>query len=79
MSDKEGSRFAILRPIAQIIEYYPRCARLVWDEAGLNAILADGVSMFGAVVPAAQGIQEQLLVENGRYAQMFNTQAKQYR
>lgn len=35
--------------------------------------------MFGAVVPAAQGSQEQLLVENGRYAQMFNTQAKQYR
>ena len=51
---REGSVFAILRPIAQIIEYYPRCIRLVWDAAGLHAILAVGVSMLGAVVPAAQ-------------------------
>lgn len=53
-SDRGGSVSAILRPIAQIIEYYPRCIRLVWDAAGPHAILAIGVSILGAVVPAAQ-------------------------
>ena len=50
----EAQCSAILRPIAQIIEYYPRCIRLVWDAAGPHAILAIGVSILGAVVPAAQ-------------------------
>ena len=63
-SDKEGSGFAILRPIAQIIEYYPRCIRLVWDAAGLHAILAFGVSMLGAVVPAAQVWITKIVIDN---------------
>ena len=64
MSDKEGSRFAILRPIAQIIEYYPRCARLVWDAAGVHASLAIGVSILGAVVPAAQVWITKIVIDN---------------
>ena len=64
MSDKGGSVLAILRPIAQIIEYYPRCIRLVWDAAGLNAILAVGVSMLGAVVPAAQVWITKIVIDN---------------
>ena len=64
MSDKEGSGFAILRPIAQIIEYYPRCARLVWDAAGAHAILAIGVSILGAVVPAAQVWITKIVIDN---------------
>ena len=56
--------FAILRPIAQIIEYYPRCARLVWDAAGAHAILAIGVSILGAVVPAAQVWITKIVIDN---------------
>ena len=64
MADKEGSVFAILRPIAQIIEYYPRCIRLTWDAAGLQAILAVGVSILGAVVPAAQVWITKIVIDN---------------
>ena len=56
--------FAILRPIAQIIEYYPRCVRLVWDAAGPHAILALGVSILGAVVPAAQVWITKVVIDN---------------
>ena len=55
---------AILRPIAQIIEYYPRCVRLVWDAAGAHAILALGVSILGAVVPAAQVWITKVVIDN---------------
>ena len=64
MSDKGGSVFAILRPIAQIIEYYPRCIRLIWDAAKLYAILAVAVSMLGAVVPAAQVWITKIVIDN---------------
>ena len=64
MSDKEGSGFAILRPIAQVVEYYPRCVRLIWDASGLQAILAVGVNMLGAVVPAAQVWITKIVIDN---------------
>ena len=64
MSDKGGPVLAILRPIAQIIEYYPRCIRLIWDAAKLYAILAIGVSMLGAVVPAAQVWITKIVIDN---------------
>ncbi len=64
MSDKGGSVLAILRPIAQVIEYYPRCVRLIWDAAKLDAILAFAVSMLGAVVPAAQVWITKIVIDN---------------
>ena len=64
MSDKEGSGSAILRPIAQIIEYYPRCIRLIWDAAKLSAILAVGTNMLSAVVPAAQVWITKIVIDN---------------
>ena len=64
MSDKGGPVLAILRPIAQVIEYYPRCVRLIWDAAKLDAILAFAVSMLGAVVPAAQVWITKIVIDN---------------
>ena len=64
MADKEDSGLAILRAIAQIIEYYPRCVRLIWDAAGLSVILAVGMSMLSAVVPAAQVWITKIVIDN---------------
>ena len=55
---------AALRPIAQIVEYYPRCIRLIWEAAGLYAIPTVAVGMLGAVVPAAQVWISKIVIDN---------------
>lgn len=43
-----------LEPIKAIIHYYPRCLRLIWDAGRVWAVLAFGMSILTAVVPATQ-------------------------
>ena len=44
----------VLEPIKTILQYYPRCLRLIWDASRLYALLVFGVSILSAAVPAAQ-------------------------
>ena len=52
------------QPISQIVKYYPRCLRLIWDAAGLYGVLAVAVSMLTAVVPAAQVWITKIVIDN---------------
>ena len=53
-----------LRPIAQTVEYFPRCIRLIWDACRMYAILSVAVGMLGAVVPAAQVWITKMVIDN---------------
>ena len=50
--------------ITQAARYYPRCLRLIWDATRLYGILAVAVSMFSAVVPAAQIWITKIVIDN---------------
>ena len=50
--------------IAQVVRYYPRCLRLIWDAAGLYGVLAVAVNMLSAVVPAAQVWITKIVIDN---------------
>ena len=44
----------LLYAIRQIVKYYPRCLKLVWQASRWHAICAFGLSILSSVVPVAQ-------------------------